>query len=289
MVKNDLFAGKEITEICSVPGTVEQVEQGGTNHEPLIIAHRGASAHTPENTLSALQMAVDAGADGVEFDVRLAKDGVPVVIHDETLARTAFRSEKTSDLTADELNKIDVGSWFNTKYPGRSKPSFARETIPTLAQAMQLLHAFRGLIYIELKAGDYDCCELSEAVCNVICESPLRPQIILKSFNLALIPEIKHRLAEVQTAALFEPTIMSYLRRRDHLVSMAREIGADQISVHRALVTRKLASLASESQTPVTIWTIDDPAWLTRSRELGIKALITNDPAKMLNARRFHF
>jgi len=100
-------------------GTVEQVEQTTMDRGPLIIAHRGASAHAPENTLAALQLAVDAGAEGVEFDVRLARDGVPVVIHDETLARTALRPERVSDLTSDRLNQIDVGSWFNTKYPNK--------------------------------------------------------------------------------------------------------------------------------------------------------------------------
>ena len=256
------------------------------DREPLIIAHRGASAHAPENTLAALQMAVDAGADGVEFDVRLATNGVPVVIHDETLERTASRWGKMSDLTSDELNKIDVGSWFNTKYPKQSNSAFALETIPTLAQVMQLLHGFRGLIYIELKVGDENFRALSKAVCNVICESPLLPQIIVKSFKLALIPEIRHRLSGVQTAVLFEPTIMGYLRRRKHIIAIAREFGADQISLHYSLVTRKLVSFAGELQIPVTIWTVDNPAWLKRSRKLGIKALITNDPAKMLNARR---
>ncbi len=269
MVKNNLFAGKEIS--CG----------------PLIIAHRGASAHAPENTLAALQMAVETQADGVEFDVRLAKDGVPVVIHDETLARTALRKGKIADFTSVELGKIDVGSWFNTKYSKRANSAFGRETIPTLAQAMQQLHGFGGLIYIELKVCDGVFRELSEAVCGIINKSPILPQIIVKSFKLAVIPEVRNHIPDIQTAALFEPTILDYLRRRRHIIARARECGADQISLHRSLITPKLASLASELQMPVTVWTVDDPAWLKRCRKLGIKALITNDPVKMLNARRF--
>src|SRR5438270_9075286 len=109
------------------------------NDLPLIIAHRGASAEAPENTLAAFQMALDAGADGVEFDVQLAKDGVPVVIHDANLRRTANRRDTIKYLTSTELASIDVGSWFNRKYPRRTKPAYANEHIPTLDQVFDLV------------------------------------------------------------------------------------------------------------------------------------------------------
>ncbi|MFN0279317.1 MAG: glycerophosphodiester phosphodiesterase [Pyrinomonadaceae bacterium] len=271
MVENNFFTGKEIRNI---------------DLSPLIIAHRGASAHAPENTLAALQMAVETQADGVEFDVRLAKDGVPVVIHDATLNRTGHRSVSVAALTSDELNKIDVGSWFNIKHPKRFNSDFASETIPTLTQVLRLLQNFTGLIYIELKCGENDYCQLSKAVCDIISDSPLLPQIIIKSFKLTAISEVKHLLPQVQAAALFQPTIMKFIQRRKHIVTFARESGADQISIHRLLVTRKLVALATEMQMPVTIWTVDNTKWLNRCRKLGIKALITNDPAKMLVARR---
>ncbi len=79
---------------------------------PLIIGHRGASALAPENTLAAFRRAIADGADGIEFDVRLARDGVAVVIHDATLERTGLLKRRVANLTADELQAIDVGSWF---------------------------------------------------------------------------------------------------------------------------------------------------------------------------------
>ena len=84
---------------------------------PLIIGHRGASAHAPENTLAAFRMAIDAGADGIEFDVQLAKDGVPVVIHDFDLKRTGAYDVRVADLTSAELSGVDAGSWFNAVHP----------------------------------------------------------------------------------------------------------------------------------------------------------------------------
>lgn len=253
---------------------------------PLIIGHRGASSHAPENTLAAFQMALDAGADGVEFDVQLAKDGVPVVFHDATLERTGLRPDKVADLTSRQLGKIDVGSWFNLAFPAKAAPEFAGETVPTLVQVLKLLSGFGGLIYIELKCGDADFKPLVRAVCDIIRDSTLLPHIIVKSFKLAAIPEVRHHLPEVQTAALFEPTIMDFLRRRKHILAIAHEFGAHQISLHRSLVTPKLVSLANDVQMPITVWTVDDPKWIKRCRRLSIGALITNDPERLIAMRR---
>ncbi|MBK8465212.1 MAG: hypothetical protein IPL32_05220 [Chloracidobacterium sp.] len=255
------------------------------NTQPLIIGHRGASACAPENTLAAIQAALDAGVDGVEFDVQLACDKVPVVIHDPTLERTGSRLGNVSESTSMELGKIDVGSWFNSKYPERAISDFALQHVPTLLQVLELLENFQGLIYIELKPNKTNYRELVKAVCEVLYDSPLLPQIILKSFKLAVIPEIKQQLPNVQTAALFEPNIMRLLQRRNQIVTIAREISADQISLHHLLITKKFMLLTAFLQIPVTIWTTDDPKWVARSRNLGIRALITNDPAKLLKYR----
>src|ERR687897_900990 len=94
---------------------------------PLIIGHRGASAVAPENTMAAFRKAIEAGADGIEFDVRLSRDGLPVVIHDDSLRRTGSRPERIADLNAEDLRKVNVGSWF-------SNDEFHDETLPTLQQ-----------------------------------------------------------------------------------------------------------------------------------------------------------
>jgi glycerophosphoryl diester phosphodiesterase len=128
--------------------------------QPLIIAHRGSSSVAPENTLAAFAQAIADGADGIEFDVQLAKDGIPVVIHDANLRRTARRREAIKSLTSTELASIDVGSWFNRKYPRRAKPAYANEYIPTLDQVFSLVKQYRKKcvrVYVELKtAGNRD-------------------------------------------------------------------------------------------------------------------------------------
>ena len=251
----------------------------------MIIAHRGASAHAPENTLAAFQMALDAGADGIEFDVQLAKDGVPVIIHDNDLKRTARRNARVVDLTSRQLGEIDVGSWFNTRHAKSFRLEFERETVQTLEQVFGSLSGFAGLIYVELKCGMMNFKPLVAAVADIIRSLPFLPQVVVQSFCLAAIPEMRCSLPEVKTAALFQPSIITILRRRTNMLAIAREFGADQLSLHKALIAPKITSIAAETRMPITVWTVDDPKWIERCRKLGISALITNDPAKLLAAR----
>ena len=251
---------------------------------PLIIAHRGASAHAPENTIAAFELGIDQGADGVEFDVQLARDGIAVVIHDTNLKRTAGRPENVADLTSEQLSEVDVGSWFNERYPKRAKAEYAGQTVPTLEGVLGLLENGSGPIYIELKCELSNYKPLAAAVCSMLRGSALLPRVIVKSFRLAAIPEIRCLLPEVRTAALFQPSILTVLRRRKHIVAIAREFGAHELSLHRSLATRKLTQLAADAGMPVTVWTVDDPKWLTRCRQRGIGTLITNDPLKLVTS-----
>lgn len=230
-------------------------------------------------------MAMEAGADGVEFDVRLTKDGVPVVFHDADLKRVASRKDRISDLAWNDLRQVDVGAWFDPR-PGKHQPyEFAGEPIPALADVLEQLKYFRGRIYIELKADDVNTGPLTAAVCRELDASPLLPLVIVKSFRLGVLPEVRRLLHGVKTAALFAPEIMDFVRKRKYIVSLAREFGADHISLHRSLASKKLCSLASDAKVPVTVWTCDNDKWIGRARERGIDAVITNDLEKMLAAR----
>jgi len=169
--------------------------------KPLIIAHRGASTLAPENTFAAFQRAIDDGADGIEFDVRLAKDGVPVVIHDSKLKRVGRREGRVADYTSAELQTLDVGSWFNAKYPDSADHAFAAEVVPTLAQMLKFLTDYRGLVYIEMKCEEAKTEALAEAVCGTIRQTKLLPQIIVKSFNLEAVCQTRRLFPAVRTAA----------------------------------------------------------------------------------------
>jgi len=252
---------------------------------PLIIAHRGASALAPENTFAAFRKAVEDGAEGIEFDVRLAKDGAVVVFHDATLRRLSTRKNLVSSLTAEELQKIDVGSWFARRKKAFSDADFSGERIPTLRETLFFLKDFKGLIYIELKCREAEIERLAQAVGGIIADSPLLPQMIVKSFQLEVIPQIRKICPDAKTAALFAPKIMTLLRKEKRLVNIAADVGADMLSVHFSLATRKLMKKAEKRAFPVTIWTADNPRWIKRAVDLGLFAVITNNPARLLEKR----
>lgn len=258
----------------------------GRKPRPLIIAHRGASTRAPENTLAAFQLTMDAGADGVELDVRLSKDGVAIVMHDRNLKRLAGRMDAIADLTADELARVGVGLHFNIKQPKRARPDFDGVGIPTLAEVLELFSAWHGAVHIELKIDKKrEVKPLVDGVCGVIHGSPVLPRIVLSSFRLTALSEAKHVLPSVRTSALFAPSIMRFIKRRRHMISLARAFGANEISPYRSLVTPKFARLAGDVGMPVNIWTCDNVKWVDRARKLGINAVMTNDPAAFVAHR----
>jgi glycerophosphoryl diester phosphodiesterase len=255
------------------------------SRRPLIIGHRGASSHAPENTLAALRLAVEAGADGVEFDVRLSRDNVPVVIHDRDLRRVTGSGALVSELTASELGKTDVGSWFGHAFPGRTSSIYSKETVPSLRQVLELLSTSSGTIFLELKADVPDIRPLVERSCEVIRNSGLISRMIVKSFSLTGVELVKSQLPAVETAALFEPGVKTVFGRRSEMVRTAAERGASHISLHWSLVNRTLMETAGVIGMPVTVWTVNHPRWVTKAARLGVRSLITNDPQKLLTAR----
>lgn len=253
---------------------------------PLIIGHRGASAVAPENTLAAFAQAMADGADGIEFDVRLARDGVPVVIHDATLERTGLTAGRVSELSSEELQRADVGSWFGRRFQSTSA-DFAGEKLPSLQQVFDFFSSHSGLLYLEMKSEGSDHVRLATEVVRAIREHSLGERVVVESFDLSLIREVKSIDSEIRTAALFEPRVSRPLSLipRTKLVDLAKAHQADEIALHHSLASRQLIEKAKQSALTVVVWTVDTPEWIKRARLLGIAALITNNPAAMLNAR----
>jgi glycerophosphoryl diester phosphodiesterase len=253
-----------------------------TKGEPLIIAHRGASASAPENTLAAFRLAHDEGADGVEFDVRLARDGVPVCIHDFTLTRTARRREQVSALTSRELAETDAGSWFNLKRPRAARPAYAREHVPTLDAALGLLHAWARAVYVELKLepGE-DCAPLVARVVESIRRHGLEDRAVVESFRLEAVAEVKRVAANVLTAALFERSLKRPAPSARRVIERAISCGADELALQRTLARPALVAAARRAGLRTLVWTADHPVWARRALSLGLRAIITNHPARM--------
>lgn len=255
------------------------------NEPPLIIGHRGAAAVAPENTLASFERAMQDGADGIEFDVRLSSDGVPVVIHDATLTRTGSVKSQVSKLAAAELAMIDVGSWFTRQH--HTNTDYSGERLPNLHQVLSLCQQRNALLYLEMKSESGELA-LAKVVVQAIQTESMQEKTIVSSFDMSLIREVKRIDKSIRTAALFEPKVSRPfdLVRKKKLIDIARANEADEIALHYRLVSNRVVEKARQWQMQVVIWTVDNPQWIDRARMLGIKALITNNPAIMAQYRR---
>lgn len=247
---------------------------------PLIIGHRGAASVAPENTIISFKRATTDGADGIEFDVRLAQDRVPVVIHDPLLRRTALKEGAIASLSSTALREMDVGTWFNLRFPALARAEYAQATIPTLAEVFELFRGTNALLYVEMKCIAAESLSIAEEVSKLIREHEMMEQVVVESFTLAAIAELKRIALGVRTAALFEPKLIppAYMGR---MMRLAAECRADELALHHLLATRRVTTEAARRGMKTVVWTVDNPAWLARARRYGIHALITNNPAIM--------
>ena len=266
------------------PGTTGAGAALSDSNFPLIIGHRGASAVAPENTLAAFERALADGADGIEFDVRLARDGVPVVIHDATLRRTAAIDAPIASLSSSDLSAVDVGSWFNRRHPARAVDAYARETVPTLARVFETVAPRCRLLYVELKCEAEEITTLVERVVAEIRAHKLERRVVIESFTLAIV-EAKRIAPEVRTSAALERRTTRPLLLARTLFKHARDHRADELALSRSLVSRRTVEAARARGLQTVVWTVDHPSWFARACALGLRAIITNDPAGMCAAR----
>ncbi len=260
------------------------------NSLPLILGHRGASAVAPENTLAAFSRAIRDGADGIEFDVRLSRDQVPVVIHDATLKRTGLIDRLVAELSSEELQNTDVGTWFDQGYRREdlsSSTDYSVEKIPTLAQVFELFRSNTGVLYLEMKCAANAAAALATEVVTAIRRAEMIERVVVECFDLAAIVHVKRIDAAIRTAALFEPKLLRPRStvQRTKMIDLALDHGADELALHHTLAGARVVEQARARGLEVVVWTVDSLRWVERARNMGIKALIANDPAPLVDHR----
>lgn len=228
---------------------------------------------------------------GIELDVRLSRDGVPVVIHDANLRRTALREGLVAEMISREIGMTEVGSWFNRAHPQLARAEYTRQFVPTLDQVLAFVknHPKAVAIYVEMKTDQAESTyvDLSRAVVQLIRNQGLGGRVVVVSFNLKAIAQIKTIDPSIHTGALFEPRRNTVKIIRKHpMISAALECGAEEILLHRSIATRRNVDLSLESDLRPVVWTVDDPKWVRRAATSGIHALITNNPAVMVKVAR---
>jgi len=222
-------------------------------------AHRGASGHAPENTLSALKWAINLGADMAEIDVQQTADGQLVVFHDDTLERTSTGAGPLGTRTLTELRALDAGSWFS--------PHHAGEKIPTLVEAITLARGQLEL-NIELK-GDGPLEGLLDRLCTIIADQRFGDHCVVTSFDHALIDELVAAKPDFATG---------YIIGREGLPQGVFGAKVDLLSLERSLVEKAELEFAAAAGKVVHAWTVNDTQEMNRLLAQGVGGVITNYP-----------
>jgi glycerophosphoryl diester phosphodiesterase len=231
----------------------------------LNIAHRGASAVAPANTIAAFERAVTLGADGIEFDVHLSADGVPVVIHDFAVDATTDGSGRVLELSLAQLKQLDAGAYFD--------PAFTGERIPTLEEVLQAF-GDRLLLNIELKSTSKRDNGLERAVVALIEEHGLASRVLFSSFNPLSLRRAKKIAPHILAGLLYAPDLPLYLSRA-WLAPLAPH---EARHPEHTIVDAHYMAWARRRGYRVNAWTVDDPDEMRRLIDLGVDGIITNVP-----------
>lgn len=228
----------------------------------LILAHRGASAYAPENTLEAFSLAVDMKADGVETDVHFSKDGKIMVLHDEKIDRTSNGQGSVTDYTCEQLKFFDFGCKF--------KKAYSDTKIPTLDEMYALLKPTDMIINIEIKSAD---AKMAEALNLTAKKFDMQDRIIYSSFNHLQLTRMLAVFPEAFVAPLYSFNMIKPWLYCENMSAKATHPRYDQIALFPEYVEE-----CHKRGVRVHPWTIDDPEALKALADAGCDAVISNKP-----------
>lgn len=239
----------------------------------LNIGHRGAAGEAPENTLASFDLALRRGADGIELDVHLSSDGIPVVIHDARLDRTTSGGGPVSHLPLAVLRRLDAGSWFNRRYPARAHNRYAGLKIPTLAEVLKLIHKRNCLVFIEIKQDRDRYPGIEEKVLEEIYRAGAASLTTVISFSLPTLARVRELDSRMALGLDFSRPLLAF--------RSAASIAATVLLPHWALATRRFTRRARLAGFRVMVWDVN-PRVLMRAKILdGVDGIITSHPARL--------
>ena len=234
------------------------------NKNIMIIAHRGASAKAPENTLASVSLAWETGVDAVEIDIHLSHDSIPMVIHDPNTKRTTGVDLTVAQTISLELRMLDAGSWKSTSFSGLKIP-FLNEVLETVPLDKKL--------FIEIKSGP----ETVYAISDLISPPSAMKQIVIQSFDIDTIIKLKEILPSIPTLLLLET-----LPINQDIITLVQKNGFDGLSVKHTLLSGEFAGRCKNTGLKLFVWTVDSQAEAKRVALLGVDGIITNKPDEIM-------
>lgn len=223
-----------------------------------ITAHRGNSLMAPENTLPALEQAIEAHADAAEIDIQQTKDGILVLMHDRNLRRTTGINKEVASLPIEEIKKLDAGAWFGS--------DFIHTPIPTLEEAMQLC---RGRIRLNIEVKPYRRSQgLEEALVSLIEQSDFEHHCLVSSTDYKVLKRVKDLNPNIKTGLILTALYGDYYGTEF----------IDYYSIRSPYITKSIVDSAHRLGKEVHAWTVNKITELERMKSLGVDSIITDNP-----------
>jgi glycerophosphoryl diester phosphodiesterase len=233
------------------------IERLHDEHPAVVIAHRGASAEAPENTMAAVRTAVEAGADWVEVDVQESADGSVMVFHDSDFKRMGGPAQGIWELRDPEIARIDIGSW--------KSPEFAAERTPFLTDVLAACKGRCGVI-IELKYYGHDQ-RLEERVVDLVEAAGMADQVMIMSLNRQGIRKIRQLRPEWKIGLLSTVALGNVTK-----------LDVDFLGLNARTTSRRLVREAAKRGIKIHVWTVNRPVDMANMLARGVDGLITDDP-----------
>jgi glycerophosphoryl diester phosphodiesterase len=246
--------------------TIEEFLRLG--ERPRVIAHRGFSGKAPENTLAALRAAIDVGADMVEIDVGMTREGIVMLMHDETLDRTTDGHGLLSATPYDDVRKLDAGGWFSPEYAG--------EQVPTLEEALDLVNG-KILVNIEIKKEAVtDMVEggVANKVLDLVRRVDMLDRVILSSFEPKALKHARRLEPRVKTASLYDPDV----HRGMSPIQVMQDADSSGFNVSERRLSKKMIKECQRYGRPLSVYTANDEGTMRRLIAMGVHGLFTDHP-----------
>lgn len=234
----------------------------------VVIAHRGASSYAPENTHSAFKLAIELNAEMIELDVSLSKDGIPVVVHDETVDRTTNASGLVSSFTLSELKNLETGAWFSEKYKG--------EPFPTLEEVLSYTKD-KIAVNIEIKTEavtNNPSGGIIEKALRIVKEAGVSDQVLFSSFDYRAMEHLEQLAPEMPKAILYEKSQSGELLPSE----LVEKYKVDAFNCsHRQLSDKWIEDLKANN-IPFFIYTVNEKELMKKIIENGAKGIFSDKP-----------
>lgn len=235
----------------------------------MVIAHRGFSGRFPENTLRSFREALKLPVDAIELDVRRTKDGVLVVIHDETIDRTTNGKGRVCDLTWDEIRRLDAGSWKGS--------DFAGERIPKLDEALRLING-QVVVFLEIKEPD-----TAPQVVDVLRQLDAFSWVKIGSFHPQAISSVRGLAPEIPCSLIGSAKVGATEETFAQFVKEALRSGANSVTVNYAGLTPERIRYCHQRCIFVGTWTVNDAETAKRMVKMGVDAVASDHPDIVLS------